>query len=80
MPVPALFTDAVRSTTMKAGAWPGVEVARIPSPALPASISILLTVLIDTSHTRETERMDDPSHSIERIWTRVSVGNLFMGA
>lgn len=30
------------------------------------------------SHTREIERMDDPSQSIERIWTRLDVGSLFM--
>jgi hypothetical protein len=35
-------------------------------------------VLIETSTTREIERMDDPSQSIERIWARLSVGNLFM--
>ena len=37
-----------------------------------------MTVLIDTSHTREIDRMDDPSQSMERIWTRVSSGNLFI--
>jgi hypothetical protein len=30
-------------------------------------MSSLETVLIETPVTRETERMDDPSHSIERI-------------
>jgi hypothetical protein len=34
--------------------------------------------LIDTSHTREIDRMDDPSQSMVRIWTRVSIGSLFM--
>jgi hypothetical protein len=31
-----------------------------------------------TPVTRAIDRMDDPSQSIERIWTRFSVGNLFM--
>ncbi len=44
----------------------------------PASISSFVTVLIDTPTTRETERMEDPSTSMERIWTLVSTGNLFM--
>jgi hypothetical protein len=35
-------------------------------------------VLIDTSHTREINRMDDPSQSIERIWARLAGGSLFM--
>ena len=35
-------------------------------------------VLNDTSHTREIERMDDPSQSIARIRARVSVGSLFI--
>src|SRR5262249_44616773 len=47
---------------------------------LPASIRSLVTVLIDTSHTREIERMDDPSHSMARIWTRFSMGSLFISA
>jgi hypothetical protein len=46
--------------------------------ASPASISSWETVLIDTPVIRETERMLDPSQSIERIWTRVSKGSLFM--
>src|SRR5262249_41757778 len=35
MPVPALFTDVVRSTRIKAGARPGAVKAWMPSPALP---------------------------------------------
>jgi hypothetical protein len=45
---------------------------------MPASTRSLDTVLIDTSHTLEIDRMDDPSQSMERIWTRFSRGNLFM--
>ena len=44
----------------------------------PASTSSFVTVLIETPHTRETERIDDPSTSMERIWTRFSNGSLFM--
>ena len=44
----------------------------------PASTSSLDTVLIETSTMRDTERMDDPSQSIERICTRLDVDNLFM--
>ena len=32
------------------------------------------------SASRETERMDDPSQSIERIWTRLATGSLFMSS
>ena len=46
--------------------------------AAPASLSIFTTVLIDTSHTREIDRMDDASQSIERIWTRLFTGSLFI--
>jgi hypothetical protein len=35
-------------------------------------------VLIDTSATRLIERMEEPSHSIARIWTRFAKGSLFM--
>jgi len=38
----------------------------------------LATVLIDTSATRETDRMEEPSTSIERIWRRLAWGSLFM--
>src|SRR5436305_1496082 len=50
----------------------------ISQQASPASTSSLLTVLIDTSHTRLIERMDEPSHSMERIWTRLARGSLFI--
>jgi hypothetical protein len=33
---------------------------------------VIETVLIDTSHTREIDRMEDPSQSIARIWVRLS--------
>jgi len=46
--------------------------------ALPASTSNLETVLVETSATLEIDRIVDPSQSIERIWTRVSRGSLFM--
>src|SRR5712692_1370824 len=46
--------------------------------ALPASISSLVTVLRETPVTRVIARMDDPSQSIERIWTRLARGSLFM--
>ena len=36
----------------------------------------LATVLIDTSTTREIDRMEEPSHSMERIWTRLAQGQL----
>lgn len=45
---------------------------------MPASTSSFDTVLIDTSHTREIDRMDDLSQSMERIWTRFARGNLLM--
>ena len=32
----------------------------------------------ETPHTRETEHIDEPSTSMERIWTRFSNGSLFM--
>jgi hypothetical protein len=35
--------------------------------AIPASMSSFETVLMDTPVIRDTERMDDPSQSIERI-------------
>lgn len=35
-------------------------------------------MLIDTSATRLMDRMDDPSHSIERMSTRLLRGNLFI--
>lgn len=34
--------------------------------------------MIDTSATREIDRIDDPSQSMVRIWTRVFRGSLFM--
>src|SRR5277367_2772825 len=46
--------------------------------AAPASSKSLLTVFRDTSTTRLIDRMDDPSQSIERIWTRLARGSLFM--
>jgi hypothetical protein len=45
---------------------------------LPASIKSFATVLIDTSARRETERMDEPSHSILSIWARAFIDSLFM--
>jgi hypothetical protein len=45
---------------------------------LSRSTSNLATVLMLTSATLEIDRMDDPPQSIERIWTRVSRGSLFM--
>jgi hypothetical protein len=33
---------------------------------------------MDTPVIRDTERMDDPSQSIERTWIRVDIGSLFM--
>src|SRR5216683_3206765 len=48
------------------------------SAASPASHSSLSTVLIETSATRLIDRIDEPSHSIERIWTRLVRGSLFM--
>jgi hypothetical protein len=35
-------------------------------------------LLIDTSATREIYRVDDTSQSIERIWTHLARGTLFM--
>jgi hypothetical protein len=46
--------------------------------ARPASSSSFAIVLIDTSATREIDRMDDPSHSMFRIMTRLARGSLFM--
>jgi hypothetical protein len=37
----------------------------------PASTSSFVTVLIETPQIRDTERIDEPSQSIVRIWTRV---------
>src|SRR5215211_5349655 len=48
------------------------------SQASQASASSLKTVLIDTSATRLIDRIDDPSQSIERIWTRLARGSFFM--
>ena len=36
------------------------------------------TVLIETSASRETERIEAPSVSMERIWARLATGSLFM--
>jgi len=44
----------------------------------PASMSSLVTVLIETLHTREIERRDEPSTRRLRMRTRVSNGSLFM--
>src|ERR1700730_5916112 len=44
----------------------------------PAASRSFETVLIDTSHTREIDRRDDPSQSKERIWARVSRDSLFV--
>jgi len=44
----------------------------------PASTSNFETVLIDTSASRETDRIDEPSQSIESIWARLAPGSLFM--
>jgi hypothetical protein len=38
----------------------------------------LVTVLIDTPTTREIDRMEEPSTSMERIWTRFARGSLFI--
>src|ERR1700730_2751295 len=44
----------------------------------PTAASILYTVLMLTSATRLIDRIDEPSHSMERIWTRLVRGSLFM--
>ena len=44
----------------------------------PASTSSFETVLMETSATREIDRMEEPSTSMERIWTRLFRGSLFM--
>ena len=44
----------------------------------PASKSSLVTVLIETSSTREMARIDIPSTSNARILARLEVGNLFI--
>jgi hypothetical protein len=36
------------------------------------------TMLMETTITREIDRMEEPSTSMERIWTRFSRGSLFM--
>src|SRR5438552_26451 len=46
--------------------------------ARPASISSFVTVLRETSATRVIDRRDEPSQSIERIWTRLASASLFM--
>ena len=46
---------------------------------LPAPSRIVATVLIDTSQTREIDRMDDPSQSIESIWTTLSLRESLCG-
>jgi hypothetical protein len=48
------------------------------SHAVPAAIRSLETEFSVTSQTRAVERMDEPSQSMERIWTRLSKGSLFM--
>src|SRR5271157_5607632 len=44
----------------------------------PASSSSFTTVLKETSHTREIDRIDEPSTSMLRIWTRLAASSLFM--
>jgi hypothetical protein len=39
--------------------------------ARPASTKSFDTVLMETSHIREIARIDEPSQSMDRIWTRV---------
>ena len=43
-----------------------------------ARLASLVTVLIDTSTTREIDRMEEPSTSMGRIWTSLAIGSLFM--
>lgn len=43
-----------------------------------ASARSLEIVLIETPTTRDTERIDEPSTSMLRIWVRVAFGSLFM--
>ena len=62
---------ATASSAYRCGTWKRAQ-------ARPASISSLVTVLIDTSVTRLIARIDDPSQSIDRIWTRFSGGSLFI--
>ena len=50
------------------------------SQAAPASARVLATVLMLTSTTREIDRMDDPSQSMERIWTRLAMWQLVHAA
>ena len=55
--------------------------ASISTPSVRVLLAYVLcfvTVLIDTSQTRETDRIEAPSTRRLRIWTRVSRGSLFM--
>ena len=74
----AAVNDQISSTCTRRAFTPRTFSSWKAAHALPASTSSLDTVLIDTSATREIDRMDDPSQSMERIWTRVSRGSLFM--
>lgn len=42
------------------------------------SLNSLDTVLMETSATRDIDRMEEPSTSMERIWMRLFRGSLFM--
>ena len=72
MPVPIVFRiDDERKS-------PDAEPIRADHGIGDKSAAETLPVLIDTSATREIDRMDDPSQSMARIWVRLARGSWFM--
>src|SRR5262249_44727703 len=74
----AAQNDQISSTCTRLETTPRTFSSWKAAHASPASTSILPTVLMLTSTTREIDRMETPSQSIERIWTRFARGSLFM--
>src|SRR5580704_5314032 len=69
----------ISSTWMRSAFTPRTFSSWKAAQISPASSRSFETVLIDTSYTREIDRMDDPSQSMERIWIRVAIGSLSIG-
>src|SRR3954466_3824595 len=70
--------DQISADWMRRAFTPCTVSSWIDRHASPASHSSLETVLIDTSATRLIDRMETPSHSMERIVTRLARGSLFI--
>ena len=74
----AAVNDQISSTWTRFALTLRTLASWYPAQKRPASTSSLLTVLMLTSASRETERIEAPSHTVERIWTRWETGSLFM--